>query len=213
MKPYIILNCAASIDGKIALPNRQKLSLSNKEDFARVHSLRAKCDAIIVGIDTIIQDDPSLTVNQKYSSGENPLRIILDTNYRTPANSQILDNKNKTLIAIGEKTIDKSLENVEIIRCGNEEINLEKLMINLVERGIEKVMVEGGETVLWSFLEKELFDELNVFVSSVIVGGKNTPTVAGGKGYIDEQSTLKLNLKNINRIGNGILLQYSKSKN
>ena len=213
MKPYIILNCAASVDGKIALPNRQKLRLSNEEDFTRVHSLRSECDAIIVGIDTIIQDDPSLTVNQKYSSGENPLRIILDTNYRTPENSQILDNKSKTLIAIGEKTPDKKLENVEIIRCGNEEINLEKLMNKLVERGIEKVMVEGGETVLWSFLEKELFDELNVFVSSVIIGGKGTPTVAGGKGYIDEQSTLKLNLENIDRIGDGILLQYSKSKN
>ena len=176
MKPYIILNCAASVDGKIALPNRQKLRLSNEEDFSRVHSLRSECDAIIVGIDTIIQDDPSLTINQKYNSGKNPVRIILDTNYRTPENSQILDNKSKTLIAIGEKTLDKKLENVEIIRCGNEEINLEKLMIKQVERGIEKVMVEGGETVLWSFLENELFDELNVFVSSVIIGGKEVQT-------------------------------------
>ena len=115
MKPYIILNCATSVDGKIALPNRQKLRLSNKEDFRRVHSLRSECDAIIVGIDTIIQDDPSLTINQKYSGGKNPVRIILDTKYRTPENSQILDNKSKTLIAIGEKTLDKKLENVEII--------------------------------------------------------------------------------------------------
>ena len=86
MKPYIILNCAASVDGKIALPNRQKLRLSNEEDFSRVHSLRSECDAIIVGIDTIILDDPSLTINQKYSGGKNPVRIILDTNYRTPEN-------------------------------------------------------------------------------------------------------------------------------
>ena len=207
------MNCAASVDGKIALPNRQKLKLSNEEDFSRVHALRSECDAIIVGIDTIIQDDPNLTINQKYSRGENPLRIILDTNYRTPENAQILDNKSKTLIAIGEKTPDKNLENVEIIRCGKEEINLEKLMLNLVERGVEKVMVEGGETVLWSFLENELFDEFNIFISSVIIGGKGTPTVAGGKGYINEKSTLKLKLKNIDRIGNGILLQYSKSKN
>ena len=213
MKPYIILNCAASVDGKIALPNRQKLKLSNEEDFSRVHALRSECDAIIVGIDTIIQDDPKLTINQKYSRGENPLRIILDTNYRTPENAQILDNKSKTLIAIGEKTPVKNLENVEIIRCGKEEINLEKLMLNLVERGVEKVMVEGGETVLWSFLENELFDELNIFISSVIIGGKGTPTVAGGKGYINEKSTLKLKLKNIDTIGNGVLLQYSKSKN
>ena len=213
MKPYIILNCAASADGKIALPDRQKLNLSNDEDFSRVHSLRSECDAIIVGIDTVIQDNPSLTINQKYSGGKNPLRIILDTNYRTPENSKILDKSSKTLIAIGEKTPDKKLDNVEIVRCGNKEINLEELLNYLTKIKIKKIMVEGGETVLWSFLEKELFDELNIFISSIIIGGKNTPTIAGGKGYINEKSTLRLKLENTERIGDGILLQYSKSKN
>ena len=213
MKPYIILNCAASADGKIALPDRQKLNLSNDEDFARVHSLRSECDAIIVGIDTVIQDNPSLTINHKYSEGKNPLRIILDTNYRTPKNANILDKKSKTLIAIGEKTPNKNLAHAETIRCGKDEINLEKLMKHLDKLGVEKVMVEGGETVLWSFLEKELFDELNIYVSSTIIGGKETPTIAGGKGYINEESTLKLKLNNIDRIGDGVLLQYSKSKN
>tara|TARA_B100000029_G_scaffold272999_1_gene267784 strand:- start:238 stop:879 length:642 start_codon:yes stop_codon:yes gene_type:complete len=213
VKPYIILNCAASADGKIALPDRQKLNLSNDEDFSRVHSLRSECDAIIVGIETVIEDNPSLTINPKYSKGKNPLRIILDTNYRTPENSKILDNNSKTLIAIGEKTRNKMLNHVKIIRCGNKEINLEKLLDYLTKIGIEKVVVEGGETVLWSFLEKELFDELNIFVSSMIIGGKNTPTIAGGTGYINEKSTLKLKLENTKRIGDGILLQYSKSKN
>ena len=213
MKPYIILNCAASADGKIALPNRQKLRLSNDEDFSRVHTLRSECDAIIVGIGTVIQDNPNLTINQKYSEGKNPLRIILDTNYRTPENSNILDKKSKTLIAIGEKTPNKNLAHAEIIRCGNDEINLEKLMKHLTKIGVERVMVEGGETVLWSFLEKELFDELNIYVSSTIIGGKNTPTIAGGKGYINEENTQKLKLNNIDRIGNGVLLYYFKCKN
>ena len=86
-------------------------------------------------------------------------------------------------------------------------------MKHLVKIGVETVMVEGGETVLWSFLEKELFDELNIYISSTIIGGKDTPTIAGGKGYINEESTLKLKLNNIVRIGDGVLLQYSKSKN
>ena len=80
MNPEIILNCAASADGKIALANRRKLNLSNEEDFKRVHSLRSDCDAIIVGIETILEDNPSLTINTKYTSGKEPIRIVLDTN-------------------------------------------------------------------------------------------------------------------------------------
>ena len=213
MEPYIILNCAASADGKIALPNRQKINLSNRKDFARVHALRSECDAIIVGIDTVIEDNPSLTINQKYGSGKNPLRIILDTNYRTPKGSKVLDGSSKTLIAIGDETIDKKLPNIEIVRCGDKEINLEKLLKLLNKRGIKKILVEGGETVLWSFLEKQLFNELNIFISNIIIGGKDTPTIAGGNGFINEEDLLKLKIENITRIGNGILIKYSKSKN
>ena len=213
MEPYIILNCAASADGKIALPNRQKIDLSNEKDFARVHSLRSECDAIIVGINTVIEDNPSLTINQKYSKGNNPLRIILDTNYRTPKNSKILDGNSQTLIAIGDKTTDKKLPNTEIFRCGEKEIDLQKLTGFLKEKGMKKILVEGGETVLWSFLEKKLFDEINIFISSVIIGGKNTPTIAGGNGFINGKNLLKLDLEDIKKIDNGILVKYSKSKN
>ena len=213
MKPHIILNCASSADGKIALPNRQKLNLSNSEDFSRVHQLRSECDAILVGIGTVIEDNPSLTINHKYSSGNDPLRIILDTNYRIPEDSKILSEDNNTVIAIGEHTDDRDLPNVEIFRCGKDEINLQKLITYLGEKGIEKILVEGGETVIWSFLEKELFDELNIFISNIIIGGKETPTIAGGKGYANAENTLKLKLENIEKLGDGILIKYSKRKN
>ena len=213
MKPYIILNCAASADGKIALPNRQKIELSDESDFERVHDLRSECDAIIVGIETVIEDNPSLTINQNYSAGRNPLRVILDTNYRTPLNSKITDGNSRTLIAIGDKTPDKEIPNVEIIRCGNNEINLQKLVHLLYKRGIKKILVEGGETVLWSFLEKQLFDELNIFISNVIVGGENTPTIAGGSGFENQKELLKLKIKDVTKSESGILIKYSKSKN
>ena len=213
MKPYIILNCASSADGKIALPNRKKIKLSNYEDFERVHNLRTKCDAIIVGINTVIEDNPNLTVNQKYATGSNPIRIILDTNYRTPRNSNILNGESKTVIVIGDKTVDRKLPNVEIFRCGEKEINLNKLLQHLEKLKIKNILVEGGETVLWSFLEKKLFDELNIFVSSVIVGGKDSPSIAGGKGFLDESKILSLEIKKFKQIGYGILLTYFKSNN
>jgi len=213
VKPYTILNCASSADGKIALPNKRKIELSNTEDFERVHDLRSKCDAIIVGINTVIEDNPNLTVNGKYSSGSNPIRVILDTNYRTPKNSNILNDESETIIVIGDKTADRKLPNVKILRCGNKEVNLEKLLNHLKELNVKNILVEGGETVLWSFLEKKLFNELNIFVSSVIIGGKNTPSIAGGKGFLDKKNILNLELKKFKQMGNGILLTYSRSNN
>ena len=193
--------------------NRKKIKLSNYEDFERVHNLRTKCDAIIVGINTVIEDNPNLTVNQKYATGSNPIRIILDTNYRTPRNSNILNGESKTVIVIGDKTVDRKLPNVEIFRCGDKQINHNKLLQHLEKLKIKNILVEGGETVLWSFLEKKMFDELNIFVSSVIVGGKDSPSIAGGKGFLDESKILSLEIKIFKQIGNGILLTYFKSNN
>ena len=100
MRPKIILNCAASADGKIALPNRRKLKISNEQDFERLHNLRNNCDAILVGIGTILEDNPSLTTDLGKKIGKNPTRIVLDTNFRTP----VLQKKAKTsAVFVGKK--------------------------------------------------------------------------------------------------------------
>tara|TARA_B100000686_G_scaffold341515_1_gene419012 strand:+ start:1008 stop:1649 length:642 start_codon:yes stop_codon:yes gene_type:complete len=212
VRPKIILNCAASADGKIALPNRRKLKISNEKDFERLHDLRNNCDAILVGIGTILEDNPALTISLGKKTGKNPTRVVLDTNFRTPKNAKVVDTNAKTIIAIGEKTIVKNKTNAEIIKCGVDEINIEKLLDELGKRGIETILVEGGETVMWSFLEKEIFDEFNVFISSMIIGGKNTPTIAGGKGISNNSIPPKLRLVSLEKIGNGVLLKYRKSK-
>ena len=212
MRPKIILNCAASADGKIALPNRRKLKISNEKDFERLHDLRNNCDAILVGIGTILEDNPTLTIGLGKKTGKNPTRVVLDTNFRTPKNAKVVDTNAKTIIAIGENTIVKNKTNAEIIKCGVDEIDIEKLLDELGKRGIETILVEGGETVMWSFLEKEIFDEFNVFISSMIIGGKNTPTIAGGKGISNNSIPPKLRLVSLEKIGNGVLLKYRKSK-
>ena len=213
MRPKVILNCAASADGKIALSNRQGLKLSNKEDFERVHLLRNKYDAILVGIGTVVEDDPALTINPKFKTAENPLRIVLDTTCRISRTAKILDGRSKTIVAIGEKTKVEHLPNAEIIRCGTEKVDLPELLKKLSHRGIESILVEGGETVMWSFLKNELFDEFNIFISSMIVGGKITPTIAGGEGTGKVSDILRLKLIDAQTLGDGILLKYSKSNN
>jgi len=210
--PKIILNCAASADGKIALPNRKKIALSSNIDFKRVDKLRKKCDAILVGIGTIIEDNPSLTIKEKEQQTQNPIRIVLDTQFRTPKNAQVLDNKSKTIIAIGQNTKINKVQNAEIIRCGDEEIDLPRLLSKLKEKGIKTLLVEGGETVMWSFLKNSLFDEFYIFISNIIVGGKHTPTIAGGEGNTDLNTILKLQLQSVDKVNNGVLIKYVPAK-
>ena len=210
MFPEIILNCAASADGKIALPDRKKVILSNKEDFERVHRLRTECDAILVGIGTVIEDNPKLTARN--SKGKNPTRIILDTNFRIPKDANVFDGESKTIVAVGENTSVKEDKNIEIIKCGFKEVDLLKLLPELKSRGIDKILVEGGETVMWSFLEKKLFDKLYIFISNIVIGGTETPTIAGGYGSKDVTNILKLEVKNAEIMGNGVLIEYAPKK-
>ena len=210
MFPEIILNCAASADGKIALPDRKKITLSNKEDYDRVHRLRSECDAILVGIGTGIEDNPKLTA--RGSKGINQTRIILETNFRIPKNANVLDGQSKTIIAVGEKTTVKQNKNIEIIKCGLKQIDLLKLLPELKARGINKILVEGGETVMWSFLEKKLFSKLYIFTSNIVIGGTETPTIAGGNGSKDVTNILKLEVKNAEIMGNGVLVEYAPKK-
>ncbi len=210
MFPEIILNCAASADGKIALPDRKKVILSNKEDFERVHRLRTECDAILVGIGTVIEDNPKLTARN--SKGKNPTRIILDTNFRIPKDANVFDGESKTIVAVGENTSVKEDKNIEIIKCGFKEVDLLKLLPELKSRGIDKILVEGGETVMWSFLEKKLFDKLYIFISNIVIGGTKTPTIAGGYGSKDVTNILKLEVKNAEIMGNGVLIEYAPKK-
>ena len=210
MDTKIVINCAMSADGKIALPDRSQIRLSNKEDMERVNKLRKESDAILVGIGTVIEDNPRLIIKNNKNLSTNPVRVVLDTNGRTPINSNVLDDKSRTIIAVGNHFAGEIPGNSEIIKCGDEQIDIELLMERLYERGLKNILVEGGENVLWSFLNQNLFDEINIFVASLIVGGKKTPTVAGGSGFTNKIDTLQLKLKEAEKIGNGILLKYCK---
>ena len=118
-RPYIIINCAMSSDGKIALPSRKQIRISSREDIERVYKLRNECDAVLVGIETILSDNPKLTVNENYvKNPKQPLRVILDSNCRTPTDSLALSNNAKTLIFTSEgKKKSYQCDHIEIIEC------------------------------------------------------------------------------------------------
>lgn len=206
------MNCAMSVDGKIALPTRKQTKISNPEDMERVHRLRDSADAILVGIETILADDPKLTVSEKYvKKTHDPLRIVLDSKGRTPLNAEVLKGSAKTLIATNE-SCNKNFPGAEIVRFGKREIDLKLLLAYLKSKGIKILLVEGGETVMWSFLKDKLADEVTVFVGSMIIGGSKSPTMAGGEGASSLNEVIRLAYRNCEKIGDGVLLRYDVVK-
>ncbi|MFQ5909110.1 MAG: 2,5-diamino-6-(ribosylamino)-4(3H)-pyrimidinone 5'-phosphate reductase [Thermoplasmata archaeon] len=208
MKPRVVVNCAMSADGKIALPTRMQTRISSEEDMRRVHQLRNSTDVIAVGVGTILSDDPSLLVKSKYVSDvKNPVRLVLDSNGRCPEDASIFDGGTRTIVATSERCT-RSFGGAEVIRCGQERVHLKDLMSTLCERGFSSVLVEGGGEVIWSFFKEGLVDEFKVFVGSMIIGGKGSPTPADGKGFSSFHEVAKLELVNHAKLGEGVLLEY-----
>jgi len=208
VRPRVIINAAMSVDGKIALRDGRGVRLSNEEDLRRVHRLRAEVDAVLVGVGTVLKDDPKLTVKPEYASGGNPLRVIVDSDGKTPVTAGVLDGSAPTLIAT-TMDCDRRFPRAQVFRAGKDEVDLRALLDHLWERGVRTLLVEGGSTIIWSFLRERLADELKVFVGSAVIGGQTTPTLAGGNGVESIENGIRLRLERVDRIGDGVLLEYA----
>ncbi len=156
---------------------------------------------------TVLKDDPKLTAKPEVAD-RNPLRIVLDSDGRTPSGARVLDGRAPTLIVTSEAS-ERTFARAEVLRCGKEEVDLGALLDRLGGRGIQTLLVEGGSTVIWSFLRAGLVDELKVFVGSLVLGGGSAPTLVGGEGAASLSESIRLALERSERLGDGILLEYS----
>ena len=213
-RPHVILSAAISIDGKIATRLGDS-KLSSKKDKIRLHRLRSKVDAKLVGKNTIHRDDPLLTV--RYVKGKNPTRIILDSQGTIPVNSKILQTCNKvpTIIAVSKRISKVNLQKlkrfpVEIIMTGENSVNIKSLMNNLSKRKINTVLVEGGGTVNWQFIQNNLFDEILITITPFIIGGIDAITFVQGRGFDKIIKSPRLRLNTIKRLENYLVLHYTK---
>lgn len=205
MRPFIHVNCAMSADGKIAGSNRKQVRISSDEDKQRVKNLRRQYDAILVGIGTVLADDPHLTVKGA-SYEENPIRIVIDPHGRTPHEALVVNDAAPTII-LTDDYCEKTWDNADVIRCGTP-LDLEFAMDSLAKAGIESILVEGGGETIASFFRKGMVDRYTVFVGSMIIGGRISPTPVDGDGWIAEGG-IGLELKSSEVLGNGVLLTYS----
>ena len=212
--PYVILSAAISIDGKISTKIGDS-KLSSKSDSIRLHRLRSKVDAILIGKNTLLQDDPLLTV--RYTKGKNPIRIILDSTGSIPTNSRIIKTSNdvQTIIAVSKKINKKNLLRlqklpVEVIMAGENSINLKLLLKKLSSKKIKTILVEGGGTVNWEFIKNDLFNELIITLSPFLIGGTDSVSFVEGKGFAKISNSPNLKLKSIKRLKNYLVLNYVK---
>ncbi|MGI6472060.1 MAG: 2,5-diamino-6-(ribosylamino)-4(3H)-pyrimidinone 5'-phosphate reductase [Candidatus Methanomethylophilaceae archaeon] len=195
-----------SADGKIAGKDRTQISISSREDKDRVKRMRRDNDGILVGVGTVVSDDPHLTV-KGLGYDENPVRIVLDPHGRTPEDALVLDDRAPTVIVTLE-TCEKTWKGATVMRTGKCTINLEDLVGRLYSEGIKKLMVEGGGETISHFFNAGLVDRYSVFVGSLIIGGRDAPTPVDGDG-LSADNGIKLELINFEKLGDGVLLEFA----
>ena len=211
-RPYVILSAAITLDGKLGVKSK-RTKLSSKNDKIRVHKLRSNVDAVIIGKNTVHLDNPSLTV--RYVKGQNPVRIILDSLGTIKSNSKIIQTCNSvpTIIAVSESISAKNLQRLRkfplnVIICGKNSVNIPQLLRTLLNNGIKRILLEGGGTLNWSFIKKNLIDEAIVTLTPYILGGKDSVSLVDGSGFKNLDVSTKLKLKKIQKNKNELVLFY-----
>ena len=212
-RPFVVLKAAMSLDGKIATKTGESKWISSEESRLQVHNLRSKLSGIMVGVNTVIKDNPELT--SRIEGGNDPIRIIVDSTLRIPMDSNVLQNKdNKTIIATTSKANNKKMQ--EILNKGvrvltvnenNGKVDLSELITKLGELNIDSILLEGGATLNYSALDEGIVDKVMMYISAKIIGGEKSKTPVGGNGIDKLQEAFKIRDINISVVGEDILLE------
>jgi 2,5-diamino-6-(ribosylamino)-4(3H)-pyrimidinone 5'-phosphate reductase len=214
----VIVNSAMTVDGKIAT-HRGDSAISSKDDLIRVHKLRDSVDGIIVGISTVLADNPRLTIRlgRKQPKEKHLTRIIIDSMGRIPLDSQILRtaSKIKTIVAVtklAHMNVRRKIKKTGaiVIVAGTNTVDLKRVLWTIQKMGIKKILVEGGGEINWSLFSLGIVNELIVTIAPKIVGGRQATTLVEGEGYSRVSQGLKLQLKKVRMQNNGELVLHYK---
>ncbi|MCH5211909.1 MAG: bifunctional diaminohydroxyphosphoribosylaminopyrimidine deaminase/5-amino-6-(5-phosphoribosylamino)uracil reductase RibD [Oscillospiraceae bacterium] len=214
--PYVIMKAAMSIDGRTAAFTGDSKWISNKLSRADVHQTRKRCAAIMVGINTVLADNPMLDCRCENPS--NPIRVICDSRLRIPMDSQIIKTTRDipTIIATvsgdTEKTEAIKAAGAEIIVTDGDRVDLPMLMAELGKRKIDSVLVEGGAELHASMLETGFVNELHVYIAPKIIGGVDAKPVVGGRGVELVRDSYMFGTPKIERFGDDIKVIYRRVK-
>lgn len=214
----VIVNSAMTVDGKIATRQGDS-AISSKDDLIRVHKLRDSVDGIIVGISTVLADNPRLTIRlgRKQPREKHLTRIIIDSMGRIPLDSQILRtaSKIKTIVAVtklAHMNVRRKIKKTGaiVIVAGTNTVDLKRVLWTIQKMGIKKILVEGGGEINWSLFSLGIVNELIVTIAPKIVGGRQATTLVEGEGYSRISQGLKLQLKKVRMQNSGELVLHYK---
>lgn len=216
--PYVTMKSAMTLDGKTAALSGDSKWITCERSRKLVHRLRSTMDAVLTGSGTLLADDPQLTV--RMAKGKNPLRIVVDSNLRTPVNCRLMEEAHKTPVIFaairGEDSKVKALteKGAEVLLCSGKDgaVDLSDLMRRLGERGIQSILLEGGERLCGEMLRNGLIDRFLLFYAPKLLGGKGKLLFAGA-GAALMQDSLPLSIRKVSRVGVDILVEaYPEGK-
>ncbi len=215
-RPYVLIVSEVTIDGKLTLArgvsSKEIMKLMDDEANKYLHQIRAECDGIMVGANTVRIDNPNLTV--RCVEGENPIRVIPTSTGDIPLDSNVLNTEvAPTIIAVSERAPAEKVREFEergakVVVAGKERIDFPLLLARLKELGINKLMVEGGSKVNWELLRNDLVDEIRLIHLPVVVGGDDVPSLTSGEGFGSLEKVKRFKIKRVFRCGNQVITEY-----
>jgi len=212
--PFVVLKSAMTLDGKIATVTNASRWITGERSRRMVHLLRQQLSAVMIGVDTVLFDDPLLNIRLK-GSWKNPLKVIADTHGRIPLESKILTNDPQlTLVAATAmanaakmKSIERMGAQVLICPVKNGRVDLAFLMQALGAMEIDSVMIEGGSTIAFAAMQEGIVDKVITFIAPKILGGANAPTPVGGPGIENMEGAINLKRMKTTRMGEDIMVE------
>ncbi len=214
-RPFVIVKSALTIDGWAGTATGHSKWITNDRSRQFVHRLRDQVDAVMVGIGTVLTDDPRLTTRLKRGHGKDPLRVVVDTHLRIPKDAKIFnhDSSSETLLAVGSDVRPEDLkrskkEGVSVVVCPVEggRIDLGALLSILGKKSVTSLLVEGGASIIGSMLRGRLVDKLFIFKAPKILGGDDGVPMARGRGPEKIDQCLALKDIKVRRFGEDILI-------
>jgi len=209
--PFIHVKSGVSLDGKICTSTGESKWITSEKSRQYAHMLRSQYSAIMVGINTVLMDNPLLT--SRIKNGRDPIRIILDTKLKTPLDSKIIQTASKirTIIVTSKDSnyTDYINNHIEIITTPlkNNKIDLEYLINILANMGIDSILIEGGGELIYSAFETKVVDKLSLYIAPILLGGKNSKSFIGGEGISNLKDAIQIENWTITQLSKDILIE------
>jgi diaminohydroxyphosphoribosylaminopyrimidine deaminase/5-amino-6-(5-phosphoribosylamino)uracil reductase len=215
--PFVTLKAGMSLDGKISTSSGESRWITGEASRDYVHRMRATSDAIMVGIETVLKDDPKLTARPRKGMGRNPVRVVVDSRLRVPLSAKIFDPRSdaRVIVATTGAANARKLEKLKAmdgavvlsLEGPKGRVDLSLLMRDLGEMGIASLLAEGGSEVNASLLRDGLVDKVMFFLAPMIIGGRRSPGVIGGEGIVELTDAVRLTEVRSRRLGEDLLVE------